>query len=119
MLHIAEKALIDRVEQIFFFTREGEFFIQAWRNLFPDNKLMGQILPPVDTLEVSRIATFTASLQEISTNEMMRLWNLYSTQSLFAFFKTLGLDSKDFVELCRKHELDLSKVSYTHGKIVV
>lgn len=109
MLHIAERSLIDRVENLFFFTREGEFFIQIWRSVFPDNQLAGQVLPSANLLEVSRIATFCASLQEISTNEMMRLWNLYSTQSIYALLKTLGLAPEVFFEVCQVHGLSLAE----------
>lgn len=107
ILHVAEQALLDRVERLFFFTREGEFFIQIWHQLFPENKLAGQSLPSAQLLEVSRIATFCASLQEVSTKELMRLWNMYSTQSFYALFKTLGLPPDEFSTVCQAHGLSL------------
>lgn len=109
ILHIAERALLDGVDRLFFFTREGELFIRVWRAVFPDNRLAGLELPPVDLLEVSRIATFCASLREISTSEMMRLWNLYSTQSIFSLLKTLGLEPEDYAEVCQAHGLKLKE----------
>jgi len=106
MLHIAERALADDVERLYFFTREGEFYLRVWRTIFPQNRLAGLELPPADLLEVSRIATFCASLQEISTTELMRVWNLYSTQSIFALLKTLGLEADAFEEVCQAHDLN-------------
>ncbi|KEI71145.1 HAD hydrolase-like protein [Endozoicomonas elysicola] len=106
ILQIAERALLDRVERLYFFTREGEFLLQVWRAIFPNNCLAGQKLPLPDILEVSRIATFCASLREISTEELMRLWNLYSTQSISALLKTLGLKADKFTEVCQSHGLN-------------
>ncbi|MCA3175518.1 MAG: HAD family hydrolase [Burkholderiales bacterium] len=105
-LHIAERALSDDVERLYFFTREGEFYLRVWQTIFPENRLAGLELPPADLLEVSRIATFCASLQEISTTELMRVWNLYSTQSIFALLKTLGLDANAFAEVCQTYNLN-------------
>ena len=107
ILHVAERALLDNVERLYFFTREGELYLRLWRAIFPENRLAGLVLPPADLLEVSRISTFCASLREISTGELMRLWNLYSTQSIFALLKTLGLDADAFAEVCHAHDLDL------------
>jgi FMN phosphatase YigB (HAD superfamily) len=108
-LHVAEHALSNRLERLFFFTREGEFFLQVWRSLFPNNQLAGIQLPPVEVLEVSRIATFCASLRNVSTAEMMRLWTLYSTQSVAALLKTLGMDPPEFAQTCQAHGLTLDE----------
>lgn len=107
VLHIAEQTLLNNIEQLYFFTREGEFFLRVWHALFPDNKLAGLDLPPTALLEVSRIATFGPSLQEISVEELMRLWNLYSTQSIFALLKSLGLDPETLREVCHSHGINL------------
>lgn len=109
MLHIAERAILDGVQRLYFFTREGELFIRVWRAVFPDNRFAGLELPPADLLEVSRIATFCASLREISTSEFMRLWNLYSTQSIFALLKTLGLEPDAYTEVCQAHNLNMKE----------
>lgn len=108
-LYIAEQAILDNVERLYFFTREGEFYLRVWHAIFPEKRLAGIELPSVDLLEVSRIATFCASLREISTGEMMRLWNLYSNQSIFALLKTLGLDPDAFAEVCQTHDLSLKE----------
>lgn len=96
-LFIAENALRDKVEKIFFQTREGEFFARVFAALFPDAKLAGIPLPPTALLEVSRLATFTASLREISVAELSRIWRLIKRQSMAALFKTLGLTVEEFL----------------------
>ncbi|MCT8351854.1 hypothetical protein [Photorhabdus kayaii] len=114
-LKILEQAIHSQSEKIFFFTREGEFFIKAF-NIFiehlklniPDIKL-----PEVDILEVSRLATFSPSLQEVSLKEMMRIWNLYSTQSIAALFKTLNVDINEFLSFIKKYGItDDEQIEY-------
>ncbi|MCB1894126.1 MAG: HAD family hydrolase [Rhodocyclaceae bacterium] len=102
---IAERAVAEGLERLFFLTREGEFFIEVYRRVFPQARLAGCALPQTTVLEVSRLATFCASLQEISTGELMRLWNLYSTQSMAAFGKTLRLDGNRLEALCARHDI--------------
>lgn len=109
LLFIAENSLRDRVEKIFFFTREGEFLINAWNALFPDGKYMGLALPKVSLLEVSRVATFCPSLREVTLSEFMRVWNLYSTQSFSAFASTLGMEQGIFIPLLRKYDIELEE----------
>jgi FMN phosphatase YigB (HAD superfamily) len=109
MLHIAEQAMIERLESVYFFTREGEFFIQVWQQLFPDSRLQGMTLPPTSTLAVSRIATFSASLNEVSTQALMRLWNQYSTQSIHALCKTLDIDPDIIAPFCTRYHIDMTE----------
>lgn len=104
----AERAIADRLEQLFFLTREGEFFIEVFRRVFPEGRLAGIDLPPIDLLEVSRLATFCASLQEVSTTELMRLWNLYSTQSMLAMGKSLRLAPEALGPLCARHGIAIA-----------
>lgn len=107
LLYIAERSLQDRVERLFFFTREGEFFSKLWRKLFPERHLLGHPLPNIELLEVSRVSTFCPSLKGIAIDEMMRLWRLYSTQSMGELFNSLGAVPEDFEALCRQHDLTL------------
>lgn len=109
MLHIAEQAITKKLEKLYFFTREGEFFIQVWQQLFKDNIYQGLQLPDVEVLEVSRIATFCASLRNVSCTELMRLWNQYATQSMHALCQTLDFDSRHIVELCTQYGIDLNE----------
>lgn len=106
-LNILERAISSGSEKIFFLTREGEFFIKAFDVLIKHfkNHVSEIKLPEIDILEVSRLATFAPSLQEISLKEMMRVWNLYSTQSLGALFKTLNVDIAEFQDLIDKYAI--------------
>lgn len=107
-LFTAERALTDRLQQLYFLTREGEFFIEVYRRVLPEGRLAGIALPPAQVLEVSRLATFCASLQEVGTGEMMRLWNLYSTQSMMAMIKSLGIDPARVEPLCARHGIAIA-----------
>lgn len=104
-LKILEQAIISKSEKILFFTREGEFFIKAMDVLIKNLKanIRGIKIPEIDILEVSRLATFLPSLQEISLKEMMRVWNLYSTQSISSLFKTLNVDPQQFQSFIEKY----------------
>lgn len=90
-LFIAESSLRDQVSQLYFQTREGEFFLSVYRALFPEGTLAGMALPPASLLEVSRLSTFAATLQHASTDELMRVWRLVQRQSMRALFQTLGM----------------------------
>lgn len=108
-LAVAEQSIAQKLDRLFFFTREGEFFIQVFTSLFPHGSLAGLPLPPRHILEVSRLATFCASLREVSTGELMRMWNLYSTQSLFALARSLGLEPAALEGLCTRHGIPLGE----------
>ena len=106
-LHTAERSLEEKCDKLLFFTREGAFFRDVWSALFPDGRIAGLDLPDCELVEVSRISTFCASLREVSIEEMMRVWNLYSTQSMFALAKTLDLDPGLIDNVVRSHGIDM------------
>jgi|GEM_PF-2938562 len=86
------------IKKIYFFTREGEFFKDIADNIndFDIKKYV---------LEVSRIATFCPSLREVTLDEMMRLWNQYSVQSMKAYFKSVDLDMSKVKDLLAKYNI--------------
>ncbi|MCB1886658.1 MAG: hydrolase [Rhodocyclaceae bacterium] len=102
---IGEQALREDLQSLYFLTREGEFFIEVFRRVFPQQSLAGCELPPAHILEVSRLATFCPSLQAVSTGELMRLWNLYATQSMQAMGRSLCVDDDQLAALCAKHQI--------------
>lgn len=108
-LHVAESVLSSGLKSLYFFSREGEFFIRVWNALFPSGQHAGHTLPHASLLEVSRLATFCASLREVTPSEMRRIWNLYTTHSLEALLKSLGLEPSSFTELAAKHRLPLTE----------
>jgi FMN phosphatase YigB (HAD superfamily) len=99
MLWTAEQAVIRKLERLYFFTREGEFFHKVFRTIFPEGRLFGHDLPPADILEVSRLSTFAPSMKTASIQEMSRIWSLFKVQSVSGLFTTLGLDIGRFSEL--------------------
>lgn len=105
---VMERAIADGVEKLYFFTREGELFIEIYRRL-AEADLLGFSAPPVSLLQVSRIATFAGSLRELSTTELMRLWNQYSIQPLQALLKSLGTEAAAFADQAAHHGLDLKQ----------
>jgi len=109
-LWIAEQAITQRLNRVFFLTREGEFFLRIYRELFPDNQLFGHQLPAVGELEVSRLSTFVASMSEPSVDELNRIWRLNQSQRVSGLFSSLGLDHSDFTEIMSEIGLDESDV---------
>ena len=111
-LHILEKSIENNSNKIYFFTREGEFFIKAFDRVITalSESMPNLKLPEYQLLEVSRIATFCASLQSVSLAEMMRIWNLYSSQSMGALLKTLGIVETPLLEVIRNHDLNLEEI---------
>lgn len=100
------KAVVKRLDRLFFLTREGEFFRRIFTTLFPGWEVFGRSLPPYLDLEVSRLSTFAASLGDVSADELSRLWRLFRTQRIGELFATLGLSSESFEGLLA--ELGLS-----------
>lgn len=97
VLYVMEQAVADRVEKLFFLTREGEFFLTLYRRA-AEIGVLGCEVPDGILLEVSRISTFAGSLREWSCAELMRIWNQYSTQSLHALLASLDIDPSRFTE---------------------
>lgn len=96
---IAEQAILEKLDRLFFLTREGEFFHQIFLTLFPDGTILGHDLPGSGVLAVSRLATFSPSMREISIDEMSRIWSLFKQQSVSGLFTTFGLNVENFSEL--------------------
>ena len=84
-----EQAIRENVDKVYYFTREGEILAKI------HNKILETIpsanLPSAEVLEVSRVATFGASLNSLSLSELNRLWTMYPKHSLNAFLKSLGV----------------------------
>lgn len=95
-LWIAEQAILQNLDRLYFFTREGELFHKVFCALFPHGRLSGHDLPPTDILAVSRLSTFAPSMRDASIQEMSRIWSLFKVQSISGLFATLGLDIRKF-----------------------
>ena len=102
VLWIAEQSIHQKLDKLFFFTREGEFFYKIFRALFPNGRLCGHELPIAKILEVSRLSTFAPSMKDASILEMSRMWSLFKVQNISGLFATLGIDIKKFSGLLNK-----------------
>lgn len=99
---IAEEAVVQKLDKIFFLTREGEFFQRIYETIFPTNEFFGHPLPSQEQLEVSRLATFVASMEAVSIEEFNRIWRLNRSQKISGLFSTLGLECESFSELLKE-----------------
>lgn len=105
VLFCIEQATQAGAERVYYFTREGVFFRRLHEHIRTAAPL-GILIPPGELLEVSRLATFLPSLREFTPHEFMRIWNLYSTQSVGALCATLGLDATQFERFWTRHGLN-------------
>jgi hypothetical protein len=108
VLYVMEQAIKYDHDKVFFFTREGEFFKKIY-DLLALQKPFGVPAPESELLEVSRIATFAPSLGQVSLQTLMRLWSLYSTQSLGAMFSSLDVRSSEFQVFLERYGLSLAE----------
>ncbi|KXK25838.1 MAG: haloacid dehalogenase-like hydrolase [candidate division WS6 bacterium OLB20] len=104
-----ETALRYGIDAVYYFTREGVFFKNVHHEIQKNNPL-GLELPEARLLEVSRVATFGASVTEVSTKELMRIWNLYKQQSWKGLFKSLDVPVADYKEHFARHLIDPDEV---------
>lgn len=101
---IVEYAIKNNINKVYYATREGETFIKI-HELIKENNPFGVELPECDIIEVSRMATFSASLKEFSIMELLRLWSQYRVQSMKALFKTLAIDIEPYKQYLGKYDL--------------
>lgn len=106
ILQIMEGAIKSQQDRIFFFTREGEFFKSVYDSIAAQNPF-GTNIPEAVVLEVSRVATFSPSLQTVSIKSLMRIWSLYSTQSIGALFSSLDIEIAPFSDVIAQYNLDI------------
>lgn len=108
-MFIVELARSRQIDRVFFATREGLFFKKVYDLIANLNSLKFEKYPESKILEISRVATFAASLRKISIDEMMRLWALYSIQSMNAFARSLNLCEKELESYCNLYDIDLEE----------
>ncbi len=106
--NIVEHAIRNRINHVYYFTREGERFIKIHERFLEANPF-GVELPTCSLLEVSRMATFGASLNNFSIGELLRLWSQYRTQSMKALFKTLSIDINEYQQYMDKYEINIEE----------
>ncbi|MFZ7121848.1 MAG: hypothetical protein ACOWWH_12995 [Eubacteriaceae bacterium] len=100
-----ETAIKEQVQEIYYFTREGEFFKKI-HEAIEKADVFGFPIPKAKLLEVSRMATYAPSIKEISIDGMMRLWSQYPNQSIDAYFKSLNLSIECYMPYLTKFGLE-------------
>lgn len=105
---IVEYAIKNKIKKVYYFTREGETFIKI-HEIFKRQNPFGVEIPECEILEVSRMATFSASLNEFSINELMRLWSQYRKQSMSTLFKTLAIDINNYTKYFKEYDIDIKE----------
>lgn len=94
ILQIIEDSIRLRTDKIYFFSREGIFFKQLYDLACEADVYHLRQYAKGEILDVSRLATFASSLKEVTIEEFMRIWRLYSIQSPAALLKSLNLSSE-------------------------
>ncbi|MCP3929792.1 MAG: hypothetical protein GY705_11900 [Bacteroidetes bacterium] len=104
-LNIQEQCCRGEHERVYFFTREGKFL----KNVFDQAQVHGLFsMKMVEShlLPVSRLATFFPSLQDLTPEQMMRLWSQYHTQSVNSFLQSLGINPINFLDGVKGCDID-------------
>jgi FMN phosphatase YigB (HAD superfamily) len=112
---VIEAALRQKHERIHYFTREGVFFRRI-HDALARSAPFPKPVPPSSLLTVSRVSTFAASLGAIAarrpgplrttTDDLMGVWRLYSTQSMAAMLTTLGEEPRGYADLLARHAIE-------------
>lgn len=103
--NLIEYGIKSHIPTIYYQTREGETFIKI-HEMIARNNIYEMELPKSEILEVSRVATFAASLKEISIAELLRLWSQYRCQSIKSLFKTLNIDMNKYIDFIKKYDIN-------------
>lgn len=104
-LYIQEICRLGGHSSAYFFTREGRFFQRVFDRV-QKNRLYGLDQVASRLLPVSRLASFFPSLRKLDTEEMMRIWSQYHTQSVNSLLKSLGLEPGDYRDCIQKNGID-------------
>jgi hypothetical protein len=104
--HAIADALDRGASRIHYLTREGEFFKAIHDRIA---EITPHRLPEAALLEVSRRSTFAASLTEVNTSSLMRIWTLYSTQSMRGLLVSLNVEAESFAHDLSRHKLTLDE----------
>lgn len=92
-------------KNIYYFTREGEFFSKIHK-IIKDNNYYYTKQCHENILEVSRMATFCPSINNFSIESLMNIWNQYNKQSLTDLYITLNIDIEKYKHYFIKYNLD-------------
>jgi hypothetical protein len=109
VLFIQESCLNEGHEEVFYFTREGEFLL-AIHEALTGTDPFSKPIPRGRLLEVSRMATFAASLDELTPAELQRFWTMYPSHSCRTLFISLDIPLDSFGNYLHTFGLDADEV---------
>lgn len=104
-------AVLKGYDKIYYQTREGETFIKFHEIIEKNNPFPFKV-PKAELIEVSRVATFAASLDEFNVQNLLRIWSQYRAQSMKALFKSLDIDIEKYNEYFKKYDIDKEMTIY-------
>lgn len=104
-------AVLKGYDKIYYQTREGETFIKFHEIIEKNNPFPFKV-PKAELIEVSRVATFAASLDEFNVQNLLRIWSQYRAQSMKALFKSLDIDMEKYDEYFKKYDIDKEMTIY-------
>lgn len=101
--HILEHA--EAFDRVYFMSREGWMFLRMYHGL---GRALGvrAAKPRGVYLAVNRRLSFLASMDELSMDELARMWRQYPHQSVRRLLKNLTLPEDPFLHLAARHGLD-------------
>jgi len=99
----SEAAMASQARSVFYLSREGIFLQRVHRAMAEGDSTYQQI--EAAHLAVSRRSTFGPSLRSLSTEELMRLWSMYGSQSIRGLLLSIGVEDELPSGLLRGHGL--------------
>ncbi len=90
---------------VYYFTREGEFFSEVHK-IIRENNYYHTKTCKEQILEVSRMATFSPSINDFSVENLMNIWRQYNKQSLKDLYITLNIDIEKYKKYFIKYDLN-------------
>lgn len=98
---IIENAKEDGVQEVFFLTREGEFF----KSILDKIKLEEKLKLDYKLLQVSRMSTFLPSMKKFDKDDWDRFLNQYKGQTIVAFARSMGTPFSETMEMLQRYGL--------------
>ncbi len=98
------QAVRDRVDTLFFCSKEGEFLRQFFRR-YQEIRFGRQVIAS-EYLLVSRKATYICGCRSLAEEDFSGLFTYYRDQSLLEFLQSLNFAEEEAVALCQNLSLD-------------
>lgn len=107
---IIQKAIAGQHKKVYFFAREGYFFKEIF------DQCVKQLQLPIKSVivQVSRKATFMASLHDTELKSFELMWSQYANQTPKAFANSISLMPDKFKELFFQYGFDWDTPMITH-----